>query len=215
VASRDKFNFFLASPDPNGGAWLGSFDRVRGEVNGRFTDIKFPQSFLPNPQPVRIASDNLGALWVSGSFGVLVLRGGKWNTVGLPPGFPGKTPTLVYADIAGRGWLGFKENAFMLIDWNAQRVLSEKDGLHVGAILAVSVLGASNWVAGSNGLQFFDGNSTQCAAAASRDPLCYGHGKRYASFANSHLPKLTRDLDIAYTALSLTGCSPRERQRYA
>jgi ligand-binding sensor domain-containing protein len=152
-----SLSLFSASPDPNGGAWFASHDRVRREVNGRFTDIKFPQSFLPHPQPLRIASDNLGALWVSGSFGVLVLRGDKWTTVGLPPGFPGKTPTLVYADIAGRVWLGFKENAIMLIDGNAQRVLSEKDGLDVGAILAVSVRGASTWISGSNGLQFFDG----------------------------------------------------------
>ena len=45
-----------------------------------------------------IESDNLGALWVFGSFGVFVLRGGKWTTVGLPPGFPARrqrSPTRI------------------------------------------------------------------------------------------------------------------------
>jgi asparagine N-glycosylation enzyme membrane subunit Stt3 len=38
--------------------------------------------------------------------------------------------------------------AILLIYGSAQRVLSEKDGLAVGAILAVSVGGASTWIAG-------------------------------------------------------------------
>ena len=300
-----KFVTFSASPDPNGGAWFASYSRVLRETNGRFTDIDFPPSFLSNPEPVRSVADKLGALWVSGSFGVLVLRGGKWSPVDLPAGFPGKAPSLAYTDSAGRIWLGFEENAILLIDGNAQRVLSEKDGLRAGAILAISVRGASTWVAGSNGLQFFDGKrfrditppeggsfgSISGAAETSDGSLwlnayngiihmspaqvsklkagenrteytCFdahdglpgptqqdqpypsliqatdgklwfatsagpvfidptdiphnalpppveirfitAHGKRYTSFANLHLPKLTRDLDIAYTALSLT-----------
>jgi len=296
---------FSATPDPNGGTWLAEYHRAYREINGRFTPTQFPHPYEHNAQPVRIAVDSSGALWISGSSGVFARRHSEWIAVDLPIGFPGKTPSLAYADAAGRVWFGFKENAILLIDGNAQRVLSEKDGLHAGAILAISVRGAATWVAGSNGLQFLDGERfrdislpdggtfgsisgvaetsdgslwlnayngiihvspaqvSKLKAGENRaeytrfdaydglpgptqqgqpypsliqatdgklwfatsagpvwiDPNDIPHnplpppvtirsitarGKRYASFANLRLPKLTRDLDIAYTALSLT-----------
>lgn len=149
---------FSAAPDPNAGIWWATFGRAFREVDGQFEPIEYPPAYAHNSGPVRITVDPAGALWISGSYGIFVRRGGEWNAVNVPAGFPGKTPSLAYADPAGRVWFGYKENAILIVDRSAQRVLSTRDGLRAGTVCAILASGSLAWIAGSNGLQLFDGH---------------------------------------------------------
>ena len=312
-SARGGFVCFSAVADPIAGVWLTEYRRIYHEFQDHSTRIEYPDSYRENHQPVRIAIDHSGALWIFGSYGVYVRRGGEWTPVGLPPGFAEKTPSVAYADAAGRVWLGFKEEALVIIDGAGQHVLSEKDGLH-GSVLAIFVRDSTTWIAGSKGLQLLDGQRLRDIAPAGgvpfgsvsgvletsdgnlwlnaysgiihiaplqvaklragastteyslfdvndglpgatqqtqpfptviqardgkiwfatssgpvwidpqdlprnnlRPPIAIrsitAGGKRYTSFAGLRLPKLTRDLDIDYTALSLT-VPERVRFRY-
>ena len=166
------FVCFSAVPDLNGGVWLTGYSRAYQEIDGRLTVIQYPHPYAANGQPVRIAVDGSGALWISGSSGIFVRRGDVWNVVDVPTGFPGTTPSLAYADAAGRVWMGFKEGAILLIDGSIRRVLSLKDGLHVGAVLAIFVRGTMAWIGGSNGLQLFDGQ--RCRTIVPSDGGAFG-----------------------------------------
>jgi signal transduction histidine kinase/ligand-binding sensor domain-containing protein len=152
---------------PDGSIWWAGNDRVGREFNGRLTFFQFPRANGPNNvQPTRIAVDRLGALWLAGSFGAFVLRGSEWKAIDLPSGFPGKNASLAYADAAGRVWFGYRENAMVLIDGSAVRIFSAKDGLQAGAVQAIFASGASIWIAGSKGLQLFDGRRFRDIAPA-------------------------------------------------
>lgn len=148
---------FSAVTDPSGGTWWASNSVGYREINGRFTKFVFPRPYFFNIRPVRIALDRSGVLWFSGDLGIFARRKGQWETVDRASGFPGKIASLAYADAAGRVWFGYRENSILLIDGAVQRVFSAQQGLRVGAVLAIFVSGASGWIAGSQGLQFFDG----------------------------------------------------------
>ena len=306
---------FSVARAPDGAIWWVDTMGVRRQTQGRFVRFDFPN---PGFDPVRIAFDRSGAPWVVGHFGIRVRRGSEWKAIDVPAGFLNRTPSLAYLDATGRMWFGYQDNAILLIDpsgnGSVERVLSANDGLQAGAVMSVCSGGSGAWIAGSKGLQWFDGQRFRDIAPAGgesfgsvsgvletsdgslwlnayrgivrisqasvskvkagagsaefamfdsydglagatqqrqpyptliqatdgklwfatsagpvwvdpndlpRNPLpppiairfLTSQGKRYGSFANLRLPKETRDLEIAYTAFSLT-VPERVRFRY-
>jgi signal transduction histidine kinase/ligand-binding sensor domain-containing protein len=155
--AEKKFTAFSAVTDANGATWWADLRTAYREIDGRFTGIGLPHSYETNLEPTRFTVDRSGALWLSGAFGIFVRRNGEWKAIDVPRAFPGKTPTLAYADAAGRVWFGYQENSILVIDGPVRRVFSAQQELRVGAVLAIFISGASGWIAGSKGLQFFDG----------------------------------------------------------
>ena len=151
------FPAFSSASDLKGGTWWSTYYGIWHEVDGRFQSIKFPPAYKWNAEPTRIAVDISGTVWVSGAFGILRRSGNGWNLVDWPPDFPGKNASVAYADPRGRIWFGYRENSILLFDGSSHQVLSAKNGLHVGAVEAILANGLVTWIAGSSGLQLYDG----------------------------------------------------------
>lgn len=158
---------FSVAAGPDDSIWWAGNVQAGREFQGRFTVFPLPRPYAPNNvEPTQIAVDRLGALWLAGSFGIFVRRGIEWKGIDLPSDFPGRNASLAYADAAGRVWFGYRQNAMALIDGSAVRVFSAKDGLQAGAVQAIFANGASIWIAGSKGLQLFDGRRFRDIAPA-------------------------------------------------
>ncbi len=68
----------------------------------------------------------------------------------------------------GRLWLGYLHGTLAVVRNGATRLLSEKDGLAIGDVLVVAAHGKPAWLAGTNGLAYFDGDRVRTVVAKRR-----------------------------------------------
>jgi signal transduction histidine kinase len=151
------FVTFSAATDSSGCTWWAGNVSGYREINGRFNRVAFPRPYSVNLQPIRIALDRSRVLWLLGDFGIFARRNSQWETVDRPSGFTGKTPSLAYAAGAGRVWFGVQGKRDPGHKWARSARFFRIGWAGSGRCLAIFARGEVAWIAGSKGLQFFDG----------------------------------------------------------
>ncbi len=133
--------------------------------------------YEPMPQPTNRANDSSyhaisededGNPWVSVTYGkgVFASRAGKWTRFDLRKGVPEAALSMTRS--GGRLWLGYLHGTLAVVRNGATRLLSEKDGLAIGDVLVVAAHGKLAWLAGTNGLAYFDGDRVRTVVAKRR-----------------------------------------------
>ena len=106
------------------------------------------------------AEDRSGTIWASGQFMGLVRRfsDGRWERLSGIKGFPaGSNASPVTVDEQGRVWLGYTDGQLIRVD-DGDRItrFTEKEGLRVGGVLAITAHGGHLWIGGDRGVQRLD-----------------------------------------------------------
>ncbi|WP_431261326.1 triple tyrosine motif-containing protein [Roseateles chitinivorans] len=151
--------------DANGLSRLGPDGRNIDERRGQFPDWRGTL--------LEIAEERSGALWVSSQVLGLLRRSpdGGWERLEGKKGFPDRSHvTVATMDGRGRSWLGYSEGILLRVE-DGDRItrFTEKEGLRVGAVLALAAGESHVWIAGKRGLQRLDESGFHELRAASAD----------------------------------------------
>ena len=158
-------NYLLtAYVDPTGAFWGASPDGVNRieQTAGGFTitPLAMPPKLLnkPSVRKYGLGMDKDGGLWMASSYGTHRWKDGLWEKSGGNKELE-KSPntTTLYLDPSGALWKGEVNSVLMTLADGKARRFDAKDGLQLGTIMQVYQGGKTLWVAGENGLAFFDG----------------------------------------------------------
>jgi signal transduction histidine kinase len=145
---------------PDGTVWSGGLGGLWKIRNGKREPVPMPPGVAsPLATPVlSMASDRTGALWVSlGRKGIFALKDGRWSARGGVPALAAIAGTAIATDARGRMWFGSTNDQVALLDGATVRRFTHADGLAVGTVLAIVPSPDRVWIAGENGVAYFDG----------------------------------------------------------
>jgi signal transduction histidine kinase/ligand-binding sensor domain-containing protein len=209
--------------DPDAGIWLGliSGDLAR-YAHGKLDTFLFKQSISPDlssfVKDLLVNSD--GSIMGATAFGVIAWKGGKQQQLTVRNGLPCDYIHTLIADNRGALWLYGQCGLLKIANSELQRWWKQPDTV-VNVKVFDAFDGAEPGIAPFNGaakspdgrLWFANGSSLQMidpdhVAQNSLPPPVHieeivADHQRY-SIANVSLPPFTRDIEIAYTALSFT-----------
>jgi signal transduction histidine kinase/ligand-binding sensor domain-containing protein len=146
----------------------GFMHRVQGNELVRIA----PPEAVVDDNVSTIAEDGAGALWVTFErTGVFLLKGDEWFgkvDLGELP-----TPAVAQSDPAGTGaiWLGFSGSRVSRHDATGTRVFSERDGLEVGGVEAITIRDGAVWVGGEFGVALLDKERFRTIGPERMEPL--------------------------------------------
>lgn len=216
--------------DPNGGLWMNLDDSIVHVENGSQKLLKMPPG-LHIDYIEDMLSDPQGALWAVIRQGVLRFEGDKVQLLGAGNGLPCASHGTAVFDKEGSLWLTqrcgiVKVDKNSLLNW-IQHPQAKVSVLHLDAFDGVQTgysdfdpavsRGKEGWLWFANGavLQMLDPahlHINTLPPPVHIEQLAADH-KEIALTPHVHLPPLTRDLEIDYTALSFV-MPQRVRFRY-
>lgn len=129
--------------------------------NGTVTKIHSPP-YLKGPLINGIVTDASGRLWLSISgYGEYTWKSGRWEHI---PVFSGSdqdiAPDDEFVDAAGRVWLVYYARGTVVsIEGSKRSFFAPGHGLDLGNPIAGGASGGQVWIAGTNGLGFYDGKN--------------------------------------------------------
>jgi len=154
-------NFSLAEyVDPQGRLWTHTLDglyRVEKTAQG------YSRTLIPPPPNIiralanGLGMDGEGSLWITFGPQLYRLKEGVWLRNGGYDELGKKAYTTIYSDPNGDMWFGATQNTLVRLAQGQVRRFDSKDGISLGTIMQVYRAGKTLWVAGENGLAFFDG----------------------------------------------------------
>jgi signal transduction histidine kinase/sugar lactone lactonase YvrE len=147
--------------DANGTVWVTTARYLRRLDGDNVTDLPYPDYPGPNNDfvgsGVAMTEDREGNLWVSlKDKGVYRLENGHWTSLvsmGGPLGFA----LSAFTDPLGRIWFGYHDKSVVMVEQKNIRVFTDKDGATVGKVRSIHGSGSHVWIAGDDGVAFFDG----------------------------------------------------------
>jgi signal transduction histidine kinase/ligand-binding sensor domain-containing protein len=148
--------------DSKGALWIAMVDGLDKIENGRRSTIRYPSQTDGNPDRagagIAMTEDARGGLWVSlVGEGVYRLENGRWTSLeslGGPAGYA----ISAFTDTAGRIWLGYADKRVVMVDGKKIQIFPGKDGALAGRVRAIQGRRSNVWIAGDNGVDFFDGS---------------------------------------------------------
>jgi signal transduction histidine kinase/ligand-binding sensor domain-containing protein len=140
--------------DGDGSLWFGrGSDTIVHYLNHISTPLENP----PESKRLGVQSivrDKGGALWISEIGDGLFRRDeDHWTAKGSVKDLPTITPFILSPDDEGRLWVGYTDGTLALVEKNHAVVLSAKEGLRVGHVLAIRPTVNRVWIGGTNGVQ--------------------------------------------------------------
>jgi len=144
----------------DGTIWMANGPILKRLVGDRLVNVKIDnlESVGQHQSIAAICEDADGRLWISiRAKGVFRLDGSKLTSLQSMGGPPGSA-LAIFGDALGRVWFGIGKSLVELNNNRAQEILT-KDGIRIGAILAVQGDGSNVWVGGESGLAFSDGTA--------------------------------------------------------
>jgi len=144
--------------DLHGGIWVGGEYRLWQRQGETLASVPLPSplsAVSPGSMPIHaIARDRDGRVWVSiVTDGVYRQRAeGGWERFGVRHGLGRAVATAITTDSSGQTWLGYASGDVAVMVGDSVRVLTTRDGLAVGGVLAISARGDRVWVAGQLGV---------------------------------------------------------------
>jgi signal transduction histidine kinase/ligand-binding sensor domain-containing protein len=147
--------------DANGTVWANTMGYLTRIDGAKLTEIPYPDYLGPNQDlvgtGVAMTEDRAGSLWVSlKDKGVYRLENGHWTSLasmGGPSGFA----LSAFTDSIGRVWFGYLDKSVVMVDGGNIRVFTDKDGATVGKVRSIHGRDSRVWIAGDDGVAFFDG----------------------------------------------------------
>lgn len=145
---------------PDGTLWAGSAtDLLHVGTSGSPVALALPAR-VANDRVRAITTDSSGAVWVgSGSGGnVGRLSNGQWSV----PAVQGQSTARWYSRAmlssgSGRVWFGYMNEIVLLENGQATQITPALETLRIGPINAFYERGGRLWVAGAEGVSWFDG----------------------------------------------------------
>jgi signal transduction histidine kinase len=144
--------------DSTGVLWAGGYGRLWKLEEREWQEIPAPpelaKALLTRRVPTQsIARDTSGALWLSAArAGLFRLQAGQWQQVLVPGIPPSEYPSVIYADANGPIWLGYPHARIATLTHGNWRLYTEKDGLTIGSVQALSKVNNEIWAGGDRGL---------------------------------------------------------------
>jgi signal transduction histidine kinase/ligand-binding sensor domain-containing protein len=144
--------------DSTGVLWVGGYGRLWKLEDREWNEIPAPPELSKAllTRQVRtqsIARDTSGALWLSvAQAGLFRLEAGQWQRILVPDIPPSEYPSAIYADANGPVWLGYPHARIATLTHGAWRLYTEKDGITVGSVQALSQVNNEIWAGGDRGL---------------------------------------------------------------
>ena len=209
------------APDSTSGIWLGLLDGGLARYRqGRL------ETFPPAQPPISGAVNNLfvdsdGSVWAATGNGLIRWKAGMVESLGSLNGLPCNSISAIVADDRGSLWLD-AACGYIAIDrseleaWSRQpgyqlqtRLLDAFDGAQTGVThfrpTAARSIDGKLWFANQNVVQEIDPAHLHRNGVPPPVQIeqIIADRKTYATVADLHVPALTRDLEIDYTALSL------------
>jgi signal transduction histidine kinase/ligand-binding sensor domain-containing protein len=146
----------VAYRDRQGGIWIGTPLGLWRSARGGFQRVRLPG--VTNYGVQAITRDASGDVWISMvRSGVYRMTGEGWVPFGDRAGLPREPAVVLTTDESGRTWFGYTANRIALLERDAVRLYTAKDGLNVGNVLAIYVRGPHVWVGGELGLALLTG----------------------------------------------------------
>lgn len=146
----------VAYRDRRGGVWIGTPLGLWRFARGGFERVRLPG--VTNYGVQAITRDASGNLWISMvRSGVYRGTGEGWVPFGDQAGLPREPAVVLTTDESGRTWFGYTANRIGLLEGDAVRLYTAKDGLDVGNVLAICVRGPHVWVGGDVGVALLAG----------------------------------------------------------
>lgn len=145
---------------PDGTLWAGSaINLLHVGPSGAPIDLALPAR-VANDRIRAITTDSSGAVWVgSGSGGnVGRLSNGQWSV----PAIPGQSKERWYSRAmlssgSGRVWFGYMNEIVLLENGQTTQITPALETLRIGPINAFYERGGRLWIAGAEGVAWFDG----------------------------------------------------------
>jgi signal transduction histidine kinase/ligand-binding sensor domain-containing protein len=144
--------------DSTGALWVGGYGRLWKLEDREWKEIPAPPELSKALLAARartqsIARDTSGALWLSvAQAGLFRLEAGQWQRVLVPGIPPSEYPSAIYADANGPVWLGYPHARIATLTHGTWRLYTEKDGITVGSVQALSKVNNEIWAGGDRGL---------------------------------------------------------------
>jgi signal transduction histidine kinase/ligand-binding sensor domain-containing protein len=154
MVSQRPFEYVLRSyRDPHGVIWMmdATNDRLLRIVGNKKEVVPAPNGYL-----FSLVEDHSGRLWasISGRGPLRLEPDGQWTSLA-SMGAPTRTASALEeaTDDAGRVWFAFLENRVAVLDGNAIRMFTSKDGVAVGDVQTIVTDRKLVWIGGDRGLQ--------------------------------------------------------------
>lgn len=144
-------NISAAFADRDGSIVLSGIDGTWRFEHGAFTAIASPTGPFVG-RTLSIARDADDALWFT-SRGQMInrLQGDRWTAGGELQSLRKTPPSILSTDAAGHLLMGYRENAFSIVEHGTVRSFGEQDGLQTGTVNAI-LPGQPMIVGGERGL---------------------------------------------------------------
>ncbi|WP_416760369.1 two-component regulator propeller domain-containing protein [Roseateles sp. So40a] len=110
-----------------------------------------------------LMEDSTGTIWLMAQMFGPMRRSpdGKWEKLAGQRGFPNATFHCMALDLQGRIWLGSGANRLFRVEPGDQLTrITEKEGVNVGDLMAITPGKGHLWIGGSNGVQRRDDNGS-------------------------------------------------------
>ena len=156
--------------DANGTVWANTMDYLRRIDGRKISDIRYPNYSGSNHDlsgtGLAMTADRAGNLWISlKDKGVYRLENGHWTSLGSMGG-PSGFALSAFTDSIGRIWFGYLDKSVVMVNGGNIRVFTEKDGATVGKVRSIHGRDSHVWIAGDNGVAFFDGRDFRTLTSA-------------------------------------------------
>jgi signal transduction histidine kinase/ligand-binding sensor domain-containing protein len=147
--------------DPKGVLWANTGYSLSRIESGKIVKIDYPDHPRATSDGfgsgIAMTEDPSGRLWVSiKGKGIYRLENGSWTSfesLGGPPGFA----LSAYTDSLGRMWFGYLDKRVVMVDGTKIHIFSSKDAAQVGKVRSIQGRGSHVWIAGDDGVAFYDG----------------------------------------------------------
>jgi len=158
VSQRETAGLTAAYRDSTGTVWFAG-PRVLGHLEGGVVKTTPLPDIFGDFEIQALARERSGALWVSViRKGVYRLLNSEWVQYGGLNALPRSTPIVETADSNGEIWFGYPGNRLARLGPDdAVRVFDASNGLAVGNVVAIQVVGGRVYVGGELGFARLDG----------------------------------------------------------
>jgi signal transduction histidine kinase/ligand-binding sensor domain-containing protein len=154
--------------DREGVVWIGGPRGLWQSAAGRFVRVSLPDIGSAGIQA--ITQDVAGDIWISVvRRGVYRRIGERWVLFGSRAGLPREPAIVLTTDESGRTWFGYTANRVALVQGDSVRLYTASDGLSVGNVLAIQVMGGHVWVGGELGFAVLAGGGFRPVAGKNGD----------------------------------------------
>ncbi|MDB6042039.1 MAG: two-component system sensor protein [Gammaproteobacteria bacterium] len=144
--------------EPTGTLWVGGSGRLWKLENRKWEEVGAPPELSQVTSETRIrtqsiARDASGAVWLSVvRVGLFKLQSSRWERVVVPGTSESEYPAVIYADAKGPVWFGYPHARLASLTQGTWRLYTEKDGITVGSVQALSNVNGEIWLGGDQGL---------------------------------------------------------------